>query len=58
VKHSTCAIARWQWHPPLVLSIRANTDAAQNLMALPSTFLIGKRYTIIVSVTVFLATNI
>ncbi|KAG7423127.1 putative MFS-type transporter [Fusarium oxysporum f. sp. raphani] len=40
------------------LSIRANTDAAQNFMALPLTFLIGKRYTIIVSVTVFLAANI
>ncbi|KAJ4046705.1 hypothetical protein NW761_007340 [Fusarium oxysporum] len=34
------------------------TLGLSNLMALPSTFLIGKRYTIIVSVTVFLATNI
>ncbi|KAF9775529.1 hypothetical protein IL306_006354 [Fusarium sp. DS 682] len=40
------------------LSIRANSDAAQNFIALPFTFLVGKRYTIIVSVTVFLAANI
>ncbi|KAJ3454124.1 hypothetical protein MRS44_018018 [Fusarium solani] len=39
-------------------SIRTNTDVAQNFIALPLAFLIGKRYTIIISLVVFLAANI
>jgi MFS family permease len=40
------------------VSICTNTDVAQNLIALPLAFLIGKRYTIIASLAVFLAANI